>query len=54
MASILKSSHVMSSEVKFDALLSSMVDIILENSGKRYYYNVKTKSYLYVAFFFLW
>ncbi|KAI7853030.1 hypothetical protein BDC45DRAFT_174217 [Circinella umbellata] len=33
MASILKSSQVMSSEVKFDALLSSMVGIILENSG---------------------
>ncbi|KAI9488872.1 hypothetical protein BDB00DRAFT_846468 [Zychaea mexicana] len=33
MASILKSSQVMSSEVKFDSLLSSMMGIILENSG---------------------
>ncbi|KAG0194465.1 hypothetical protein DFQ28_010548, partial [Apophysomyces sp. BC1034] len=33
MASILKSSQVMSSEVKFDSLLKSMINIILENSG---------------------
>ncbi|KAI8138424.1 hypothetical protein BJV82DRAFT_631487 [Fennellomyces sp. T-0311] len=33
MASILKSSQVMSSEVKFDELLTSMMNIILENSG---------------------
>ncbi|KAJ8651879.1 hypothetical protein O0I10_012548 [Lichtheimia ornata] len=33
MASILKSSHVLSSEVKFDALLNNMMQIILENSG---------------------
>ncbi|KAI9021513.1 hypothetical protein CLU79DRAFT_703166 [Phycomyces nitens] len=33
MASILKSSQVMSSEVKFDSLLKSMMSIILENSG---------------------
>ncbi|KAI9494151.1 hypothetical protein BDB00DRAFT_819835 [Zychaea mexicana] len=33
MASILKSSQVMSSEVRFDALLSSMMSIIFENSG---------------------
>ncbi|KAI8374713.1 uncharacterized protein BYT42DRAFT_577365 [Radiomyces spectabilis] len=33
MASILKSSQVMSSEVKFDGLLKSMINIILENSG---------------------
>ncbi|KAI9352389.1 hypothetical protein BD770DRAFT_445542 [Pilaira anomala] len=33
MASILKSSQVISSEVKFDSLLKSMMAIILENSG---------------------
>ncbi|CEP08745.1 hypothetical protein [Parasitella parasitica] len=33
MASILKSSQVISSEVKFDSLLKSMMSIILENSG---------------------
>ncbi|KAI9245237.1 hypothetical protein BDA99DRAFT_290142 [Phascolomyces articulosus] len=33
MASILKSSHVISSEVRFDKLLVSMLDIIFENSG---------------------
>ncbi|CDS06005.1 hypothetical protein LRAMOSA08533 [Lichtheimia ramosa] len=33
MASILKSSHVLSSEVKFEALLNNMMQIILENSG---------------------
>ena len=33
MASILKSSQVMSSEVKFDELLKSMMNIVLENSG---------------------
>jgi GAF domain-containing protein len=33
MASILKSSQVMSSEVKFDGLLKSMMTIVLENSG---------------------
>ncbi|KAI8970664.1 hypothetical protein BDB01DRAFT_855295 [Pilobolus umbonatus] len=33
MASILKSSQVISSEVKFDSLLKSMMTIILENSG---------------------
>ncbi|KAI9245223.1 hypothetical protein BDA99DRAFT_565955 [Phascolomyces articulosus] len=33
MASILKSSHVISSEVRFDSLLVSMLDIIFENSG---------------------
>ncbi|KAI9251841.1 hypothetical protein BDA99DRAFT_521318 [Phascolomyces articulosus] len=33
MASILKSSQVMSSEVKFDNLLTSMLNIIFENSG---------------------
>ncbi|KAI8140084.1 hypothetical protein BJV82DRAFT_715928 [Fennellomyces sp. T-0311] len=33
MASILKSSQVMSSEVKFDSLLTSMMNIVLENSG---------------------
>ncbi|KAG2224311.1 hypothetical protein INT45_012880, partial [Circinella minor] len=33
MASILKSSHVISSEVRFDRLLISMMDIIFENSG---------------------
>lgn len=33
MASILNSSQVMSSEVKFDGLLTSMMSIILENSG---------------------
>ncbi|KAF7722487.1 hypothetical protein EC973_003107 [Apophysomyces ossiformis] len=33
MASILKSSQVMSSVVKFDGLLKSMISIILENSG---------------------
>ncbi|KAI9311978.1 hypothetical protein BX666DRAFT_2021136 [Dichotomocladium elegans] len=33
MASILKSSQVMSSEVKFEGLLTSMMSIILENSG---------------------
>ncbi|CDS05978.1 hypothetical protein LRAMOSA08506 [Lichtheimia ramosa] len=33
MASILKSSHVLASEVKFEALLNNMMQIILENSG---------------------
>lgn len=33
MASILKSSQVMSSEIKFDRLLSSMQNIIFENAG---------------------
>ncbi|CDS09889.1 hypothetical protein LRAMOSA02566 [Lichtheimia ramosa] len=33
MASILKSSHVLSSEVKFEALLNNTIQIILENSG---------------------
>ncbi|KAI8148750.1 hypothetical protein BJV82DRAFT_505635 [Fennellomyces sp. T-0311] len=33
MASILKSSHVMSSEVKFQGLVKSMMNIILENSA---------------------
>ncbi|CDS09583.1 hypothetical protein LRAMOSA10943 [Lichtheimia ramosa] len=33
MASILKSSQVLSSEVKFEALLNNMMQIILENSG---------------------
>ncbi|CDS08874.1 hypothetical protein LRAMOSA10235 [Lichtheimia ramosa] len=33
MASILKSSHVLSSEVNFEALLNNMMQIILENSG---------------------
>ncbi|CDS11781.1 hypothetical protein LRAMOSA04044 [Lichtheimia ramosa] len=33
MASILKSSHVLSSEVKFESLLNNMMQIILENSG---------------------
>ncbi|KAI7876512.1 hypothetical protein K492DRAFT_210310 [Lichtheimia hyalospora FSU 10163] len=33
MASILKSSQVLASEVKFDALLKNMMHIILENSG---------------------
>ena len=33
MASILKSSQVMSSEVRFDGLLTSMMAIIFENSG---------------------
>ncbi|KAI9491307.1 hypothetical protein BDB00DRAFT_833957 [Zychaea mexicana] len=33
MASILKSSNLLSSEVKFDKLLTSMLNIILDNSG---------------------
>ncbi|KAI7876513.1 hypothetical protein K492DRAFT_210311 [Lichtheimia hyalospora FSU 10163] len=33
MASILKSSQVMSSEIKFENLMTSMMNIILENSG---------------------